>query len=239
MLHYQRTLSVEGQDPFSAVVWGNRDLVLPDGALITMEAPLSWSDQACSIVASKYFVRRDGKFLETSVRRLIKRVVDTICAFAERERRIIPQTLSAFRDDLYSALVNQMASFNSPVWFNMGLYPIHGLRGPQGYFRAEQGIALPVEESYEFPQCSACFILEVRPELDAVYDLLATEARLFRLGSGSGANFSRILGKDEKLDSGANAPGLLSLLKVFDASAATIKSGGIARRAAKDRKSVV
>ncbi|MBX9766248.1 MAG: adenosylcobalamin-dependent ribonucleoside-diphosphate reductase [Bdellovibrionales bacterium] len=233
MFHYQRTLSVEGKDPFASVTWGNRNLLLPDGVEISMEAPSSWSDQACTIVASKYFVRRQGTFLETSVRRMIKRVVDTICAFAEREQRISGVTLGAFREDLYFTLVNQMASFNSPVWFNMGLYPIHGLRGPEGYFRVEKGRALPVDESYEYPQCSACFILAVRPELEAVYDLLATEARLFRLGSGSGANFSHIFGKDEKLETGAKAPGLMGLLKVFDASAATIKSGGIARRAAK------
>ena len=230
---YIRAFSTHGKDPFSSVRWTQREIELPEGGRVAMEAPTGWSDQACQIVASKYFVRRHGQFLETSVKRLIKRVVDTIVAFAEREGRMDEASLSAIRDDLYFVLVNQMASFNSPVWFNVGLYPIHGLRGPEGYFRVSRGEARPVDESYEHPQCSACFILDVPSGLDGIYELLATEARLFRMGSGSGANFSRVPGKNEPLPSGTLGPGLMSFLKVFDASAATIKSGGIARRAAK------
>ncbi|MBX9768571.1 MAG: Vitamin B12-dependent ribonucleotide reductase, partial [Bdellovibrionales bacterium] len=232
-LEYERAFTQKNQDPFATLKWGRRDLTLPDGAKLSLEAPESWSDQACSVAASKYFVRRQGEFLETSVRRLIKRVVDTLCAFAEREKRISTNSLPAFREDLYFVLSHQMASFNSPVWFNMGLYHLHGLRGPEGYFRTVDGKTQDVEDSFEDPQCSACFILEVDPDLESVYEVLATEARLFRLGSGAGANFSKVYGRQEKLETGVMAPGLLSLLRVFDASAATIKSGGIARRAAK------
>ena len=128
-----------------------------------------------------------------------------------------------------------MGAFNSPVWFNLGLYHEYGIEGSGGNF-AWDPIAMRVAETknaYARPQCSACFIQSVDDDLMSIFQLVKNEARLFKYGSGTGTNFSKIRGEQEKLSGGGLLQGLMSFLEVFDKGAGATKSGGTTRRAAK------
>lgn len=174
-----------------------------------VEAPLSWSDTAVNITASKYFRGRLGTpERENSVKQLISRVVDTICAWGAEDKYFRDtETEICFTNELAYILLSQRAAFNSPVYFNVG-----------------------IEKE---PQCSACFINSVEDTMESILDLAKTEARIFKNGSGSGINVSNIRGKDEYLTGGGKASGPISFLKGYDAFAGAIKSGGRTRRAAK------
>ena len=145
----------------------------------------------------------------------------------------------AFYDELCYMLAHQMAAPNSPQWFNTGLYAVYGIDGPaQGhyYFDPADGTVKKSETAYKRPQPHACFILSIQDDLvndGGIMDLVSREARLFKYGSGTGTNFSRIRARDEKLSGGGVSSGLLSFLKIGDRSASAIKSGGTTRRAAK------
>jgi ribonucleoside-diphosphate reductase alpha chain len=145
----------------------------------------------------------------------------------------------AFYDETCYMLARQMAAPNSPQWFNTGLYAVYGIDGPaQGhyYFDPVEGILKKSDSAYKRPQPHACFILSVEDDLvneGGIMDLVTREARLFKYGSGTGSNFSRIRAANERLSGGGVSSGLLSFLKIGDRSAAAIKSGGTTRRAAK------
>src|SRR6187401_200620 len=144
-----------------------------------------------------------------------------------------------FYDELCFMLAAQMAAPNSPQWFNTGLHWAYGIDGPgQGHWYVDHrdGVAHPSASSYERPQPHACFIQGVADDLvneGGIMDLWVREARLFKYGSGTGSNFSRIRGADEKLSGGGKSSGLMSFLKIGDRAAGAIKSGGTTRRAAK------
>jgi len=145
----------------------------------------------------------------------------------------------AFYDEICYMLAHQIAAPNSPQWFNTGLYAVYGIEGPpQGhyYFDPADGAVKKSESAYKRPQPHACFILSVSDDLvnsGGIMDLVTREARLFKYGSGTGSNFSRIRAQNEKLSGGGVSSGLLSFLKIGDRSASAIKSGGTTRRAAK------
>jgi ribonucleoside-diphosphate reductase alpha chain len=145
----------------------------------------------------------------------------------------------AFYDETCYMLAHQFAAPNSPQWFNTGLYSVYGIDGPaQGhfYFDPEKNKVEKSESSYKRPQPHACFILSIEDDLvneGGIMDLMTREARLFKYGSGTGSNFSRIRGMNETLSGGGVSSGLLSFLKIGDRSASAIKSGGTTRRAAK------
>ncbi|MDR1972185.1 MAG: adenosylcobalamin-dependent ribonucleoside-diphosphate reductase [Treponema sp.] len=145
----------------------------------------------------------------------------------------------AFYDETCDMLARQIAAPNSPQWFNTGLYAVYGIDGPpQGhyYFDAAQGKPVKSDSAYKRPQPHACFILSVEDDLvneGGIMDLVTREARLFKYGSGTGSNFSKIRAADERLSGGGVSSGLLSFLKIADRSASAIKSGGTTRRAAK------
>jgi len=145
----------------------------------------------------------------------------------------------AFYDELCYMLAHQIAAPNSPQWFNTGLFAVYGIEGPaQGHYFVEPSTNQVVksESAYQRPQPHACFILDVKDDLvneGGIMDLVTREARLFKYGSGTGTNFSRLRGANEKLSGGGVSSGLLSFLKVADRSAGAIKSGGTTRRAAK------
>jgi len=145
----------------------------------------------------------------------------------------------AFYDETCFMLAHQYAAPNSPQWFNTGLYSVYGIDGPaQGhyYFDPAQGKVVKSESAYKRPQPHACFILSIDDNLvneGGIMDLMTREARLFKYGSGTGSNFSRIRGVNEILSGGGVSSGLLSFLKIGDRSASAIKSGGTTRRAAK------
>ncbi len=140
-----------------------------------------------------------------------------------------------FEAELSYLLVNQFGAFNSPVWFNLGLWHEYGITGSGGNWAwdSELGAVAETRSAYERPQCSACFIQAVKDDLMSIYDLVKAEARLFKYGSGTGSNFSSIRGKQEKLSGGGTSSGLMSFLEVFDRAAGATKSGGTTRRAAK------
>jgi ribonucleoside-diphosphate reductase alpha chain len=150
-----------------------------------------------------------------------------------------PDDERAFYDETCYMLAHQMAAPNSPQWFNTGLYAVYGIDGPaQGhyYFDPAAGTVKKSGSAYERPQVHACYILSIEDDLvneGGIMDLVTREARLFKYGSGTGSNFSRIRALDEKLSGGGVSSGLLSFLKIGDRSASAIKSGGTTRRAAK------
>jgi ribonucleoside-diphosphate reductase alpha chain len=210
-----------------------------DGA----EIPAGWSQLATDIVVSKYF-RKAGlhgkkESGETSVRQVVHRLARTIREAGERFGGYFAGAKEAdtFEAELSFLLVNQYGAFNSPVWFNCGLFHRYGITGAGGNHAwkadSEPDSFFETENAYERPQCSACFIQAVDDDLMSIYDLVKSEARLFKYGSGTGTNFSAIRGKQEKLSGGGTSSGLMSFLEVFDRAAGATKSGGTTRRAAK------
>ncbi|WP_315826845.1 MULTISPECIES: vitamin B12-dependent ribonucleotide reductase [unclassified Bradyrhizobium] len=145
----------------------------------------------------------------------------------------------AFYDELRVMLAKQMVAPNSPQWFNTGLHWAYGIDGPgQGHYYVDYktGKLTKSKSSYEHPQPHACFIQGVEDDLvndGGIMDLWVREARLFKYGSGTGSNFSRLRGEGERLSGGGRSSGLMSFLKIGDRAAGAIKSGGTTRRAAK------
>jgi ribonucleoside-diphosphate reductase alpha chain len=144
-----------------------------------------------------------------------------------------------YYDEMCAMLARQIAAPNSPQWFNTGLHWAYGISGPaQGhwYVEAADAVAIPSPDTFSHPQVSACYILGIEDDLvneGGIFDGVLREARIFKGGSGSGANFSKIRAAGEKLTGGGTSSGLMSFLKVFDRAAGAIKSGGTTRRAAK------
>src|SRR5437660_3617798 len=201
--------------PFDKVEWEKRTALIGNekGATIfkqeNVEVPKGWSQTATNIVASKYFHGKPGTSeREGSVRQLIGRVVNTIVRWGEAGGYFADSaSRDAFKDELTHLLVEQKMSFNSPVWFNVGVQ--------------------------SKPQCSACFINSVQDSMESIMGLTRTEGMLFKWGSGTGTNFSTLRGSKETLSGGGIASGPVSFMKGFDAFAGVIKSGGKTRRAAK------
>ncbi len=212
---YKRSYTKPDVHPYNTVKWESRDAVISDhkGQVIfeqkNIEVPSFWSQTASNIVASKYFRGRLGTpERESSIRQLIDRVAKTITRWGLKERYFLDEEeAQTFEAELTHILLYQMAAFNSPVWFNVG-----------------------VEER---PQCSACFINSVQDDMRSIMQLAMTEGMLFKYGSGTGSNLSNLRSSKEHLSTGGQASGPVSFMKGFDAFAGVIKSGGRTRRAAK------
>ena len=203
--------------PYDAITWERRDSRISDyrtGEVafeqLGVEVPASWSMNATNILAQKYFRGTVGETnREVSLRQVIDRVVDTITAWGLKDGYFASDDeANTFSDELKFLIVNQKAAFNSPVWFNIGVRDV-----PQ--------------------QASACFILAVEDSMSAILNWYVEEGIIFKGGSGSGANLSRIRSSRELLAGGGTASGPVSFMRGADASAGTIKSGGKTRRAAK------
>ncbi len=218
----------------------------PDGSVVFKmegaEVPAGWSQLATDIVVSKYFrkagLHGDKTQGETSVRQVVTRLARTIREAGEQFGGYFatPKDAETFEAELAHMLVNQYGAFNSPVWFNCGLWHRYGIQGTGGTFAFDETKTQDVFETtnaYEQSQCSACFIQAVDDDLMDIYELVKSEARLFKYGSGTGTNFSAIRGKQEKLSGGGTSSGLMSFLEVLDRAAGATKSGGTTRRAAK------
>ncbi|MDP6778085.1 MAG: vitamin B12-dependent ribonucleotide reductase, partial [Candidatus Latescibacteria bacterium] len=203
------------------------------------EVPETWSQLATDIVVSKYFrkrgVPRTGH--EISAREVVHRVAHTIRQAGEDQGGYFDtrQDADTFEAELAHHMIHQMGAFNSPVWFNCGLYHEYGIKGREGHWHWDRKRDRVVEakDSYSHPQCSACYIQSVDDDLESIFDLIKNEARLFKYGSGTGTNFSKIRGSMERLSGGGTSSGLMSFLEVFDKGAGATKSGGTTRRAAK------
>ncbi len=225
--------------------WGRRDCLIKDrrgGIFFEMksaEAPEGWSQLAVDIAASKYFRKKTGSFKgEHSVKQMAQRVVDAVVKAGTRQGGVFANKAQAdiFAKELKYILYSQRAAFNSPVWFNVGLYDAYGIISDSEHFAWDEKSksVCKISNAYERPQCSACFIQSVEDSLESIFDLAKTEAKLFKYGSGSGTNFSNLRSKYEPLLSGSGtSSGLISFLEVLDRGAGAIKSGGTTRRAAK------
>jgi ribonucleoside-diphosphate reductase alpha chain len=244
-LSIDRFFTTPGVHPFAEIKWDTRKTVIsnPDGSIVfqmdNAEVPESWSQLATDIAVSKYFrkagVPRTGR--ETSVKQLVTRVAHTIREAGENFGGYFksPEDAEAFEMELSHLLVTQKLAFNSPVWFNCGLYQQYKIEGSGGnfYWNPATDSITETKNAYENPQCSACFIQSVGDDLMAIFDLAKNEARIFKYGSGTGSNFSKIRGAMEKLSGGGLSSGLMSFLEVLDRGAGATKSGGTTRRAAK------
>jgi ribonucleoside-diphosphate reductase alpha chain len=236
-----------GADALKDVVWERRQSLItnPDGSVVFKmegaEIPAGWSQLATDIVISKYFrkagIHGDKDVGETSVRQVVHRIAHTIRVAGEKAGGYFATAEDAevFEAELTWLMTNQYGAFNSPVWFNCGLFHEYGITGSGGNWAWSDAAADVTEtaNAYERPQCSACFIQAVPDDLMGIYDLVKSEARLFKYGSGTGSNFSNIRGKQEKLSGGGTSSGLMSFLEVLDRAAGATKSGGTTRRAAK------
>jgi ribonucleoside-diphosphate reductase alpha chain len=233
----------EGMNPLDAVRYSKATSKIKDTdgqtvfAMADVEVPAAWSQLAVDILVSKYFRKAGvpGAGHETSVRQVIKRVAHTIRTAGEKMNYFSPEVAQVFEDELSYLLIHQMGAFNSPVWFNLGLYAEYGIGGSGGNFAWDATSMRVVEtkDAYSSPQCSACFIQSCEDDLMGIFQLMKNEARLFKYGSGTGSNFSKIRGRQEKLSGGGYSSGLMSFLEVFDRGAGATKSGGTTRRAAK------
>ncbi|MFH0905191.1 MAG: vitamin B12-dependent ribonucleotide reductase [bacterium] len=239
-----RRFTREGDDVYKLVEWNKRHTELKDvdGKILLdkeVEVPSSWSDTAATIAAYKYLRKRgvgseDGS--ETSIRQLVHRVAHTIRKGGESLGHIKTAAEGdTFEDELAYILLTQRGAFNSPVWFNVGLWHEYGITGTSVNFfwNKETNEVERVINAYEYPQGSACFIQSLDDDLASIFDLVKKESQLFKYGSGTGTNFSALRSKWERLSSGGTSSGVMSFLKVFDAGAAATKSGGTTRRAAK------
>ncbi|MGZ3722311.1 MAG: vitamin B12-dependent ribonucleotide reductase [Bdellovibrionales bacterium] len=229
MTELKRHFSRKNESPYDRVTWKKVKLPIFEHEI---EAPEAWSDTAIEIAATKYFRRKAG---EKSVRQLFSRVVHAIRKTGEAQGYFSGEQAEIFADELTHILLHQMGSFNSPVYFNVGIFEAYGSTGSAENFVWDQNLhrAVPVTTAYVNPQASACFIQSVKDDLLGIFDLLKNEAKLFKYGSGTGTNFSSLRAKGEPLEGGGESTGLLSYLEVFDKAAQAIKSGGTTRRAAK------
>ena len=244
-LKINRYFTTPGVHPFDEIEWEHRDAAIYNekGEAIFqqkgVETPKNWSQLATDIVTSKYFrkagVPETGR--EISARQLIQRVTRTVRRAGESFGGYFatPEDAKTFEAELTHILITQRGSFNSPVWFNSGLWHEYGIEGSGGNFFWDSDTASvqKTENAYEHPQNSACFIQSVDDSLESMLELQKSEVRLFKYGSGTGSNFSRVRAKGEALQGGGASSGVLSFLEGFDRWAGSIKSGGTTRRAAK------
>ena len=237
-------------------------IVNPDGSVVfemkDVEVPKTWSQVATDILAQKYLRKKgvpqkdaNGEVLkdekgnpvlgaEKSVKQVATRLASTWRYWGETHNYFESvDDAQAFEDELKFMLVGQLCAPNSPQWFNTGLQHAYGINGEaQGhyYVDSETGKVTKSKDAYTRPQPHACFIQSVNDDLvneGGIFDLVMREVRLFKYGSGTGANFSRLRGANETLSGGGKSSGLMSFLGVFDRAAGAIKSGGTTRRAAK------
>lgn len=249
-LTISRTFSKEGVSPFDSVQWETRTASIKNhkGEIIFeqhhIEMPQEMSHLASNIVASKYFYgdvtktdvapQEGGR--EHSFRQLVHRVTRTIADWGKAQRYFATdEDAERFYDELTWLCVNQYGAFNSPVWFNVGLYHQYDVRDTSGKtiwgWDPVSKTVMDVDP-YEYPQGSACFIIAVEDSIEDIWKLMAESARLFKYGSGVGADWSKLRSSQEKLSGGGRPSGPVSFMRVQDATGGTIKSGGKTRRAA-------
>ncbi|NCX98770.1 MAG: vitamin B12-dependent ribonucleotide reductase, partial [Planctomycetia bacterium] len=233
----------EVDSPFDTTEWELRTAAIKgeDGKVLfeqpACEIPAAWSQLATNVVVSKYFYGEiHTPEREHSVKQLVHRVARTIADWGIKDGYFkTEQDGENFYRDLAWLCVHQHGAFNSPVWFNVGLYHEYGVKGTPCNWRwdeAKRDVVMP-DNPYEYPQGSACFIQSVRDNMEDIMDLARSEAMLFKFGSGTGTDLSTLRSQREKLAGGGKPSGPLSFMRVYDQVAAVVKSGGKTRRAAK------
>lgn len=263
-LTIKRRYTQRGVDAYSMIDFETRDsrITEPDGTVVfemkNVEVPKTWSQLATDIIAQKYFRKRGVGSMESGVnssgvnptgksskeerngehsaKQTVHRVAHTLRTFGEKQGYFASkENADAFEQELKFLCITQRGAFNSPVWFNCGLWHEYGIVGDKDNYAWDfkEAKVVAVENAYERPQCSACFIQKVDDSLMGIFELAKNEAKLFKYGSGTGSNFSSIRSKYENLSGGGISSGLMSFLEVLDRGAGAIKSGGTTRRAAK------
>ena len=250
-LGFERNFATPGVSPFDEIEWSKRTAEITDDRGKTMfrqenvEVPKAWSELATKIAVSKYFYgdatlgndpNTGGR--EHSVRQLIHRVTRTIADWGLTDGYFADEeSAENFHADLTWLCLHQYGAFNSPVWFNVGLYDQYGIGEDSGegnwYWNAEAGKAERAPGQYHYPQASACFIQGVEDKMEDIMRLASSEAMLFKYGSGTGTDLSTLRSTREKLSGGGKPSGPLSFLRIYDQVANAVKSGGKTRRAAK------
>ncbi len=244
-LKISRHFTEDNKDVYADIVWEKRSSIITDekGTVISqitdLEIPSTWTQLATDILAYKYLRKagvptKEGR--ETSAKQAVYRIAHSFADFGEKFGYFASkEDRTRYEDELSHLLITQKAAFNSPVWFNVGHYHQYKIEGQGGgfYWDFKEEKVLKTETAYKNPQCSACFILSVRDSLPEIFELIKTESHIFKYGSGSGANFSPLRSRFEKLSGGGKSSGMMSFLKVFDRAADSVKSGGTTRRAAK------
>ncbi len=239
----EQCFSTPGVHPFDELQWEKRSAKITNdtGEAVfeqnDIEVPTSWSQLATKVVSSKYFYGdiESGR-RENSVKQLVHRVCRTIADRGKRDGYFASDAdAEIFYNELTWLAVNQCGAFNSPVWFNVGLYDVYGVEGSKHNYRwdLKNNEAVPCDNTYEYPQASACFIQSVKDSMEDIMRLATSEAMLFKQGSGTGTDLSTLRSSKEKLSGGGKPSGPLSFMRVYDQIAAVIKSGGKTRRAAK------
>lgn len=243
-LNLKRVFSDPKVKPFDQIEWEKRTAEITDDSnkvifkQENVEVPKSWSVLATKVVVSKYFYgEQNTPERETSVRQLIDRVCRTIADWGIKDGYFSKEDGEIFYDELTWLCVNQCGAFNSPVWFNVGLYHQYGVgkNSAQGnwFYNCKTKQAERAPTQYQYPQGSACFIQSVQDNMENIMRLAYSEAMLFKYGSGTGTDLSPIRSSKEKLSGGGRPSGPMSFLKVYDQVANVVKSGGKTRRAAK------
>jgi ribonucleoside-diphosphate reductase alpha chain len=231
------------EDVFETVEWEIRTAAIKgeNGEVLfeqtDCEVPSTWSQLATNVVCSKYYYGEvNTPERENSVKQLIHRVSRTIADWGAHDGYFAtPADAENFYRDLSWLCLHQVGAFNSPVWFNVGLYHQYGVKGAQcnWHWDPETTTVKQPENPYEFPQGSACFIQSVQDNMEDIMELARSEAMLFKFGSGTGTDLSTLRSYREKLSGGGKPSGPLSFMRVYDQIAAVVKSGGKTRRAAK------
>jgi len=243
-LRIERVFSDAHVKPFDQIEWDQRTAEITDdsGKVIfkqeNVEVPKSWSVLATKVVVSKYFYgEQHTSERETSVRQLIHRITRTISDWGIADGYFSKADGEIFYEELTWLCLNQYGAFNSPVWFNVGLYHEYGVgkNSSKGnwFFNRKTKEAERARTQYEYPQGSACFIQSVQDDMESIMHLAYSEAMLFKYGSGTGTDLTPIRSSREKLSGGGRPSGPMSFLKVYDQVANVVKSGGKTRRAAK------
>ena len=233
----------EAADPFATVEWDFRTAAIKgEGGEVLFEQqdceiPASWSQLATNVVANKYFYGEVGTGeRERGVRQLVHRVCRTIADWGTEDGYFATKADGErFYRELCWLCLHQHISFNSPVWFNVGLYHQYGIKGAMcnWHWDKKAAAAIQPQNPYEYPQASACFIQSVQDNMEDIMELARSEAMLFKFGSGTGTDLSTLRSHREKLSGGGKPSGPLSFMRVYDQIAAVVKSGGKTRRAAK------
>ncbi len=243
-----RYFTHQHKDPFlfdingSPIKWVKQNVNITDdgGSVIfsqpNVEHPAFWSDLAIRVVASKYFWGNQEKGeRENSVRQLILRIADFFKRQALGQKYLAEEQAQIFRDELVHITLNQLASFNSPVWFNAGINKYDANAGGVSsfVFDTAQNKVVKANKQSDKPQCSACFIQKVEDNMESIMALQVSEVNLFKSGSGTGTNRSALRSSKERLTGGGWASGPMGFIRGCDTYAGIIKSGGKTRRAAK------
>ncbi|HEY5314841.1 MAG TPA: vitamin B12-dependent ribonucleotide reductase, partial [Pirellulales bacterium] len=234
---------VDVVDPFDTVDWEIRTAAIKgeNGEVLfeqtDCEVPSTWTQLATNVVCSKYFYGEvNTPQRENSVRQLIHRVSRTIADWGTQDGYFASAADGEhFYRELSWLCLHQTGAFNSPVWFNVGLFHQYGVKGAQcnWHWDAESAEVKQPDNPYEYPQGSACFIQSVKDNMEDIMELARSEAMLFKFGSGTGTDLSTLRSYQEKLSGGGKPSGPLSFMRVYDQIAAVVKSGGKTRRAAK------